>query len=199
MSEKEKPLPPSKRPKTNIRRKKSRRTAAPNTDIALDGEPKLRMGRPTLLTKEVQEEITEYLRAGVPQKYAARTLRISDEVFMSWMREGAKAKKGTALRVLYEAAEQAKAENVTRNVQVIANAALESPQWAAWVLERCAREEFGSRPTAESSTQVIQIGVHIERQVIVASPVTAQQHSHTQHGLVQKGVTIDVPILAAAK
>lgn len=187
------------KPKKKIKRKKSRRRAAPNTDIALDGGEKVRMGRPTLLTKEVQEEITEYLRAGVPSKYASRTCRISDEVFMKWMREGATARKGSALRRFYEAAEQAKAENVTRNVQIIANAALESPQWAAWVLERVARDEFGPRPVAESGTQVIQIGVHIERQVIVASPVTAQAHSHTQHGLVQKDVTIELPALPAGK
>lgn len=111
-----------------------------------DGKPG---GRPTLLTDELTDRVVGVLRAGGYVETAAQVAGVARERLRDWHRLGDPA--GTEARHevhrrFRSRVEAARAENEARNVALIARAASENWQAAAWLLERTYPERW-ARPS----------------------------------------------------
>lgn len=106
------------------------------------------MGRPTKLTKDVQQKIVSALTAGNYQDTAAAFAGVSKQTFYNWMERGRieneriaaghKPRKAeTPFVDFLDAVESARAQAEVRSVGLISKAANEGTwQAAAWYLER---------------------------------------------------------------
>ena len=100
-----------------------------------------RVGRHTLLTPELADNLLAALRAGAYLHVAARAVGIRRETLADWMRRG---REGDApFAELLTQIEEAQAAGEVRNVATVANAARENWQAAAWLLERGYPERWG--------------------------------------------------------
>ena len=118
-------------------------------------------GRPSMLTQEVSDQICTALRAGNYQEIAARFAGISETSYWRWLDRGRKErtrveKEGCEpsdkeLRYYQFACEvdKARAASEVRYVGLIANAASETWQAAAWYLERSRPAKWGRRDRHE--------------------------------------------------
>lgn len=79
-------------------------------------------GRPTKFDAEKGKLITERLRVGGTRKDAAESVGVWYNTFLGWMKRGEKATTGE-FREFWEAATQAEAECVLRNVAILEKAA----------------------------------------------------------------------------
>lgn len=101
-----------------------------------DGSP---VGHPSKLTTAVEARIVAVLRAGGYPEIAAQVAGISRRTFSVWIKRGDPAgddPDDAPFRRLRERVEAAQAEGEARNVAIIARAALDNWQAAAFLLER---------------------------------------------------------------
>ena len=113
------------------------------------------MGRPTKLTKEIQQKIISALTAGNYQDTASAYAGISTSCFYNWLERGKKerdrliagekAKKAEEIFVEFvDAIESARAQAEVRSVALIQKAANDGTwQAAAWYLERSHPQRWG--------------------------------------------------------
>lgn len=96
------------------------------------------MGRKTLLTPEVHQQIVDNLRAGCFKKHAANEAGVSDRLMHQWLERGESGEEPYAS--FLDDVEQAIAHDAKRNQAVISQAAVGKAKgdWkaAAWNLER---------------------------------------------------------------
>lgn len=96
------------------------------------------------LTAELQAKICDAIRMGNYMETAAAFAGISKDTFYRWLKKGARARSGI-YREFHDAVHKALAEAEVRDVAIIANAAKESWQAAAWRLERRHPERWGKK------------------------------------------------------
>ena len=106
------------------------------------------------LNSELTKNICENIKNGIPFKYACKLCGISKSTFYNWYNKGKKADEGI-FKEFYDEVENAKAEAVKYNVDIIRNAA-ENGYWraAAWWLERTCPEEFGVKKEVKADVKV---------------------------------------------
>lgn len=121
---------------------------------------KNRGGRPSKLTEEVFNAVMQALRAGNYQEVAARYAGISESTYWSWLERGKRERERiedgiepnsteTIYREFLEEVEQARAAAEVRMVGLIATAAKDTWQAAAWYLERSKPNQWGRRDRHE--------------------------------------------------
>ncbi|WP_080840023.1 hypothetical protein [Cohnella massiliensis] len=115
------------------------------------------MARPIKLTPEVQQKIVEAIKMGNYIETAAAYAGISKNTLYDWMKRGAREKDriaGTNRKpkateapfvAFSDAIEKAMADAEVRDVLIIANAAKENWQAAAWRLERKYPDRWGRK------------------------------------------------------
>jgi hypothetical protein len=105
-------------------------------------------GRPTKLTQEVHEKIVSAIQLGNYGAVAARFAGIDRCTFFSWMRKG-RERKGAIYVRFAKAVRDAQALAEARAIQVIAQAANENWQAAAWYLARKYPDRWGEHKRHE--------------------------------------------------
>lgn len=108
-----------------------------------------RKGRPVKLTPELIQEICRVIRAGNYIETAAAYAGISKSTLYDWLRRGKRAKSGI-YRQFSDAVQKALAESEIRDVMIIAKAAEENWQAAAWRLERKFPERWGRKERVQA-------------------------------------------------
>lgn len=105
-------------------------------------------------SKEIQDTIVDYIRAGNYMETAAAAAGISKDTLYNWLRRGARYKAGEEdyniekyqkYAEFKDKVEQAQAEAEIRDVMIISKAAQESWQAAAWRLERKFPDKWGKK------------------------------------------------------
>ena len=105
------------------------------------------IGAPTKLTPELVDKLVSYLRSGNYVKVACRAVGISPQLLSQWLDRGVSERpEDAAYADLRERVQLARSESEARNVAIIATAARESWQAAAWLLERQYPDRWG-RPS----------------------------------------------------
>lgn len=140
-------------------------------------------GRPTKLTPELQNRIATLIRAGNYVETAAASAGVSKNTIYDWLRRGAREKqriaKNPRLRIIKKEApfvefsdviEKAQADSESRDVALIAKAAEEQWQAAAWRLERKFPDRWGRKLDVKQEVQG-QVKVSHDRQEIVETIV----------------------------
>lgn len=125
------------------------------------------LARPTKLTKKIQEDICRAVRAGNYIETAAAHVGINKTTLYDWMKRGAREKeriaKNPRARVkkseepyveFSNAIEKALADAEVRDVAIIANAAKENWQAAAWRLERKFKERWGRNDYSRETERI---------------------------------------------
>jgi len=102
------------------------------------------MARPVKLDEELLKRIISCIRAGNYLETAAAYGGISKDTLYRWLRQGSRAKSGI-YREFSDAVEKAMAEAEVRDVAIIAKAAEEQWQAAAWRLERKYPDRWGRK------------------------------------------------------
>lgn len=127
-----------------------------------------RMGRETLLTPELQDEIVQILKEGHYQQVAVDCVGIYKGTYYGWLRQGkAAAIKQESGETLTEselsrlnflnAIKKAKAEGIRHDINLITKAGKEgSWQALAWKRERMNPELFGRKDRVEVDSKVEQ-------------------------------------------
>lgn len=118
------------------------------------------MSRPTKLTPETQEKITDAVSIGATYELAAKYAGVTYETFNNWMKAGAEAKSGQLFE-FFHAVKKAEGAAAVGWLAVIEKAATETWQAAAWKLERRYPREYG-RQVTEHTGEVTQIGMTLE-------------------------------------
>ena len=94
-------------------------------------------GRPTKLSPEAIAQLEALVRAGTTIDVAAAAVGVSRGTLYRWLKQGEKARAGSAARELRDRVERARAESESVLVARIGAAAAKgSWQAAAWLLER---------------------------------------------------------------
>ncbi len=119
------------------------------------------VGRRTILTSELQDNIVQALRGGNYLDDAARYAGVAERTVYQWIQKGRMAREAledgvepTANELLYiqfaQAVEKARSDAVVRNLTIIQKAANDG-QWqaAAWYLERTNPRKWGRYETVE--------------------------------------------------
>lgn len=130
------------------------------TDPAEPPVRKNRGGRPSKLTPEVFNAVMQALRAGNYQEVAARYAGVAESTYWAWLDRGRKERErieddvppdpNEALYVDFlDEVEQARASAEVRMVGLIAQAAKNTWQAAAWYLERSKPNQWGRRDRHE--------------------------------------------------
>jgi hypothetical protein len=101
-------------------------------------------------TKALAAELATLLRAGVQLDVAAETIGLDRHTLEAWLRKGARAPHGR-YRDMHTAVMRARAEGEARHVAIIAAAARENWQAAAWLLERGYPERWARLSQRERS------------------------------------------------
>lgn len=114
-------------------------------------------GRPCKLTPEIQKRIVTALHAGNYIETAAAYAGISKDTLYRWLKQGARSKTGV-FHAFSVAVEEAMAKSEVRDVILIAKAAVQEWQAAAWRLERKYPDRWGRRERVqmEHSGEVVQ-------------------------------------------
>jgi transposase len=99
-------------------------------------------GRPTKLTKKLQEQICELLRWGNYIETACNYCEVSKKTLYEWMKKGNQEDEGIH-RDFLNAVHKAMAEAEMRDVQNIHNAAKTDWKASAWRLERKFPKKWG--------------------------------------------------------
>ncbi len=101
------------------------------------------------LTPEIQKEIGNNIKLGMPLKFAAEAAGISEKTFYLWMNQGEKDEKGK-FHDFFIHCNNCKSVGVKLHLSLITKAANEgSWQASAWILERRHPEEFGRKDKLE--------------------------------------------------
>lgn len=108
-----------------------------------------RTGRPTKLTPQLQDELCRVIAVGNYLETACAYVGLSCETVRSWMRRGARQKRGV-YRDFLAAIKKAMAQAEVRDVATIVQASSESWQAAAWRLERKHWKRWGRKDKVQS-------------------------------------------------
>lgn len=103
------------------------------------------MAKPKL-TPEIRDEFCGYVAKGLTKKGAADAVCISESSLYSWLDRGQKDKesgKDTMYSEFLESVKKAEAEFKTTHIHTIERASVDDWKAAAWLLERCYRNEYG--------------------------------------------------------
>jgi len=106
--------------------------------------PRPILGRPTILTPEIQKRIVDAIKAGAYVETAAAYAGVGKSTFFSWMTKGRKGDK-QVYKDFVDAVERAMAAAEMRDVVTITRAAESQWQAAAWRLERKFPSRWGRR------------------------------------------------------
>ena len=101
------------------------------------------MGRPLKLTKELQDRVCSYLRAGNYIETACKAAGIVKETLYRWLKRAA-AGDGEPFEGFREAVEAAQAQAEVRGVALVSKAGQEDWRAAAWMLERKFPKRWGT-------------------------------------------------------
>lgn len=104
------------------------------------------MARPPKLTPELSEQICKYIAAGLTKKGAASAACISDSSLYLWLEKGEKDKargKSTVYSEFLDSLKRAEGAFKLGRIKTIQQAAADDWKAAAWLLERCYRDEYG--------------------------------------------------------
>jgi len=104
----------------------------------------------TKLTEEKIQLASKLIGAGNTVKTIYGALGVSKQTWYNWLDKGSKAKSGL-YRKLYEEVEKAESRAESRYVTIIAQAAEENWQAAAWMLERKYPERWGRKDKVDLS------------------------------------------------
>lgn len=101
------------------------------------------------LTHQLQEQIGNNITLGMPLKFAAEAVGITEQTFYNWLKRGEAESKGQ-FHDFAEYMKACQAKAVQLHLKLITKAATEgSWQASAWILERRHPEEFGRREKVE--------------------------------------------------
>lgn len=106
------------------------------------------IGRPTLLTKEIAEEIISYIEKGSSDKDAYTMASVARSTFYNWIQKGEEDKKLKKKTIYVDFLDKVKKAEAKFKAWHIANIQKSSKkQWqaSAWLLERKFPEEFARR------------------------------------------------------
>jgi hypothetical protein len=122
------------------------------------------VGRPTKITKEIQDKIIMLIKAGNYMETAASYVGLAQSTIRDWMRRGSREeerlnkdqdarpiKSETPFMEFSVAIRKAQADAEIRDVNTIGRASLLSWQAAAWRLERKYPDRWGKRESHEIS------------------------------------------------
>ena len=134
---------------------------APSKKKAVAVKPKSDVGRKTLLTPEIEEEIMKQIGAGIAVRHALKAQGIPERSFYNWTKRGAEEQERLdrnpdakpdpdefVFWQFWQSLERAKSTAVNAHVATIASAAKRG-DWraSAWWLERTHPEEYGKNQT----------------------------------------------------
>jgi hypothetical protein len=106
-------------------------------------------------TPEIIDTLARVLHAGVALDVAAEAIGLDRHTLEAWLRKGSRAPHGR-YRELHTAVVRARAEGEARHVAIIAAAARENWQAAAWLLERGYPERWARLSQRERSGNAIE-------------------------------------------
>jgi len=139
------------------------------------------MGRPTKLTKPVQDRIVELLAAGNYQETAARAAGISRSTFHRWMKRGAHAKqrgKDSRYRDFRDSVKKAEAVAEVAAVKCVIDASETKWQAAMTFLERKFPERWSRGERVEHSGTIeqptIDLSVLTDEELDTLDTITAK-------------------------
>lgn len=98
------------------------------------------------LTPELEEEFCSYISSGLTKKGAADAVCISESSLYGWLDRGQKDKdsgRNTIFSEFLESVKKAEAKFKTTHIRTIEKASADDWKAAAWLLERCYRNEYG--------------------------------------------------------
>lgn len=110
-----------------------------------------KMGRPSSLTPEIEKTICDALRAGGHIEMATNLAGVGRNTFYEWVKRGAKEKSGPH-KNFRDNIKKALAFAEQRYVTLIATAAKDTWQAAAWMLERRFRTRWAKTSDMGGST-----------------------------------------------
>ena len=99
-------------------------------------------GRPTKLDPQVASRIVDLVRAGNYIDTAAGTCNIHRSTLYRWLQKGEQQRSGP-FRDFHDAVVKAQAESESRDLLLIAKAAVDDWRAAAWRLERRSPRRYG--------------------------------------------------------
>lgn len=103
-------------------------------------------GRKSKLTPELQKKFCAYVSGGLTKKGAADAVCISETALYDWLQRGQKdedAGKDTVYSEFLESVKKAEADFKLTHIRTIQEASADDWKAAAWLLERCYRNEYG--------------------------------------------------------
>lgn len=106
------------------------------------------MGRPTLLTPELQKEICRYIENGNSIQNSCILCGISESSYHEWVRIGKEdqaSKKNSVYSEFMESTIAARAKNKAWHIQNITQASKKDWKASAWYMERVYHKEFGRK------------------------------------------------------
>ena len=150
------------------------------------------VGRRTILTPELQENIIQALRGGNYLDDAARYAGVAERTVYQWIQKGRQAREAleegvepTANELLYiqfaQAVEKARSDAVVRNLTIIQKAANDG-QWqaAAWYLERTNPKKWGRYETVEVTGEGTTVSVEISAKDALYQKLAAMEERAIQ-------------------
>jgi len=102
------------------------------------------MGRKSKLTPSMQKQIVQYIENGNTYERSCLLCGITYATFYNWQKQGEQAKSGKYFD-FFNAVKKAEQGFIAHNVKIIMDAAENTWQAAAWLLERKYPGEFGRR------------------------------------------------------
>lgn len=110
------------------------------------------MGRPCLLTDELQKKFCDAVRSGLPLRYASGLCGISEATSMYWRRIGSEEDRDDKYSRFFNAVQDAKAAFIKTHVANITKHSMDDWRASSFLLERMAPKEFGKK--TESKVEV---------------------------------------------
>jgi hypothetical protein len=103
--------------------------------------------RPEIITRELLEEICNYIAAGYSYSAAAKLAGIAESTFFRWRSMGQLEGAEDIYKVFYIEVEEASAFSEAEALQLVRSSAIKDRNWraAAWFLERRLPEKYQRR------------------------------------------------------
>ncbi len=127
---------------------------------------RVKLGRPTVLTEELAEQLLTMAATGVGQRVAARAVGVSPSTLSNWLARGKASKPGDESMVEFvERWKDATARGEADLVQYIRDAASRTWQAATWLLERRYPKRWGKPKDAAEDDLAKLSDEEIERRI----------------------------------
>lgn len=102
-----------------------------------------KVGRPSKLTLELQDEFVEYIKMGDYIETACALVGINKSTYYDWMKKADESSRYTKYKRFKDAVEHAQAVSEARDVIIISEAAISDWRAARWMLEHRFTEHWG--------------------------------------------------------